>query len=380
MKELRDILDAWADVRRRGERAVLATVVKARGSTYRRPGARMLLRPDGAMVGSIGGGCLEGDVLEKARQVLATGEPRLVAYDMTSDDDIVWGLGLGCNGVVYVLLEALPHGGPADPMAFLDECLTHERVGVLATVFRVEGRRPAHVGDRWMVRADGELWGSTLQDPALLEALRPDVDEARRTGRSTVRTYALPDGEAEVFIEVVQPPVPLVVFGAGHDAIPVVRFAKALGWRVTVVDSRPAYATRDRFPEADEVVLAHPEDVPGRVRLDERTVAVVMTHNYLQDLKLLEVLLPSPVRYLGVLGPRSRTDQLLRDLQAKGRAPAEAQLRRLYSPVGVDIGAETPEEIALSILAEVQAVLTGRPAGLLRDRKGPIHGPPEGTG
>ncbi len=379
MKELRDILDAVVEVRRQGERAALATVVKVRGSTYRRPGARMLLRPDGTMVGSISGGCLEGDILEKARPVLAGGTPRLATYDMTSDDDIVWGLGLGCNGVVYVLIEPLPAGGPADPMAFLDECLSHERVGVMATVFRVEGHLGAHVGDRWMVRGDGQLWGSTLQDPALSEALRPDVDEARQTGRSRVRTYTLPDGEAEVFIEVVQPPVPLVVFGAGHDAIPVVRFAKALGWRVTVVDSRPAYATRDRFPEADEVVLAHPEDVPGSVRLDERTFAVVMTHNYLQDLKLLEVLLPSPVRYLGVLGPRSRTDKLLGDLRAKGRAPSEAQLGRLYSPVGVDIGAETPEEIALSILAEIQAVLAGRSAGLLRDRKGPIHERTEGA-
>ncbi|GBC84454.1 putative xanthine dehydrogenase subunit A [bacterium HR11] len=379
MRELRDILDALTEVRRRGQPAALATVVKVRGSTYRRPGARMLVLPDGTMVGSISGGCLEGDILEKARQVLTTGTPLLVTYDMTSDDDIVWGLGLGCNGVVYVLIEPLPPGGPADPTAFLAECLTHECVGVVATVFRVEGRLAAHVGDRWMVRADGQLWGSSLQDAALIEALRPDADEARRTGRSRVRTYAVPDGAAEVFIEVVQPPVPFVVFGAGHDAIPVVRFAKALGWRVTVVDSRPAYATRERFPEADEVVLAHPEDVPGRVRLDERTVAVVMTHNYLQDLKLLEVLLPSPVRYLGVLGPRSRTDKLLRDLAAKSRMPTEAQLGRLYSPVGVDIGAETPEEIALSILAEIQAVLAGRSAGLLRDRKGPIHERTEGA-
>ncbi|MCS7312111.1 MAG: XdhC family protein [Acidobacteria bacterium] len=379
MKELRDILDAVAEVRRQSQPAALVTVVKAQGSTYRRPGARMIVRPDGTMVGSISGGCLEGDVLEKARQVLVAGTPRLVTYDMTSDDDIVWGLGLGCNGVVHVLIEPLPPGGPADPMAFLEECMTHERVGVMATVFRVGGRLAAHVGDRWMVRADGQLWGSSLQDTALIEGLRPDVDEAYRTGRSKVRTYALPDGEAEVFIEVVQPPVPLVVFGAGHDAIPVVRSAKALGWRVTVVDSRPAYATRDRFPEADEVILAHPEDVPGRIRLDDRTVAVVMTHNYLQDLKLLEVLLPSPVRYLGVLGPRSRTDKLLGDLRAKGRTPTETQLSRLYSPVGVDIGAETPEEIALSILAEIQAVLTGRSAGLLRDRKGPIHERTEGT-
>jgi xanthine/CO dehydrogenase XdhC/CoxF family maturation factor len=379
MKELRDILEAVAEARRQGQLAALATVVKVRGSTYRRPGARMLVMPDGTMVGSISGGCLEGDILEKARQVLATGTPLLVTYDMTSDDDIVWGLGLGCNGVMYVLIEALPSGGPADPVAFLDECVTHERVGVMATVFRVEGCLSARVGDRWMVHADGQPWGDRLRDPVLVEALRPDIDEACRTCRSRVRTYILPDGTAEVFIEVIQPPVPFIVFGAGHDAIPVVRLAKALGWRVTVVDSRPAYATRERFPEADEVVLAHPEDVPQRVRLDDRTVAVVMTHNYLQDLKLLEVLLPSPVRYLGVLGPRSRTDRLLRDLQAKGRPPTAAQLERLYSPVGVDIGAETPEEIALSILAEVQAVRTGRSAGLLRDRRGPIHERIEGA-
>lgn len=209
---------------------------------------------------------------------------------------------------------------------------------------------------------------------------------------------SLPTGKAEVFIEVIQPPVPLMIFGAGHDAVPLVRLAQELGWYVTLVDSRQADGTRERFPSADEVVLVRPEGISDseallrlrkhgalakrhevqqqsadRLRVNNRTMAVIMTHNYLHNLELLKILLPSPVRYLGILGPKSRTGKLLQDLQEQGITPSEQQLQRLYSPVGLNIGADTPEEIALSIVAEIQAVLGDRSGGSLRNYQGPIH-------
>ncbi|MGH9916297.1 MAG: XdhC family protein, partial [Pyrinomonadaceae bacterium] len=175
------------------------------------------------------------------------------------------------------------------------------------------------------------------------------------------------------FIESIQPPVPLLVFGAGYDAVPLVQIAKELGWYVTLVDGRPDFATQAKFPAADAFIITRPEDVAERVQIDRKTMAVVMTHNYLDDYQLLETLLPSPARYIGLLGPKRRTEQLLYELKKNGTAVTDEQLNRLYGPVGIDIGADAPEEIAVAILAEIKTVLADRSAGLSRDRKEPLH-------
>lgn len=199
--------------------------------------------------------------------------------------------------------------------------------------------------------------------------LAADCFEASDEMSARHRTYSF----GEVFIECILPSVPLVVFGGGHDAAPLVRFAKELGWHVTLVDHRTVTSTREQFATADEIIVARPESAALRVPIDSRTVAVVMTHNYSHDLQLLEFLLRSSASYVGVLGPRARTDELLQDLANNGVAPGAQALERLYAPVGVDIGAETPEEIALSIIAEIRAAMAGRTGGLLRDQEGSIH-------
>jgi xanthine/CO dehydrogenase XdhC/CoxF family maturation factor len=372
MKELQDIVAGFEKVKTSGKIAAIATLVKASGSTYRRPGARMLMTSEGQMVGSLSGGCLEGDVFEQAQEVMTSGKPIVVQYDTMSDEDIIWGLGLGCNGIVQILIERLEEESPLNHLAFLTECLHRRQVGVLATVFHVEGQVKAQVGTRLMVYPDGTL-KSDIEDTDLVAQIRDDVGKALGESRSEVKAYPLLTGKAEVFIEVIQPPVPLMIFGAGHDAIPLVRLAQELGWYVTVVDSRQADATRERFPSADEVILSRPESIGDRIGLNNRTVAVVMTHNYLHDLEILKTLLPSPVRYLGILGPKSRTEKLFQDLQEQGITPTENQLQHLYSPVGLDIGADTPEEIALSIVAEIQGVLANHSGGSLRNKLGPIH-------
>lgn len=372
MKEIQAIVEALDGVERQSGIAALATVVNAKGSTYRRPGARMLIAQSGWMVGTISGGCLEGDVFERAQQVILSGETTVVKYDTTSGEDIVWGLGLGCNGVVQVLIERLDPQNKLSPLAFLAECFRCRQPGVLATVFNVEGQTRVKVGSRVMLHQDNTVT-SEIEDSHLTPAVIDDAQIALRDGRSTVKTYQLSAGSAEVLIEAIQPPTPLVIFGAGHDAVPVARFAKELGWHVTVVDSRPAYATPERFPLADDVILTRPEAAHDRVTVNHRTVAVVMTHNYFHDRELLRTLLPSPLRYLGLLGPKSRTERLLQELREAGIIPTHEQLCRLHGPIGVDIGADTPEEIAVSIVAEIRAVMANRSGGFLRNRKEPIH-------
>jgi xanthine/CO dehydrogenase XdhC/CoxF family maturation factor len=372
MKELQDIVAAFKKVEGGGTVAALATLVKAQGSTYRRPGARMLMTSQGQMVGSLSGGCLEGDVFEQAQAVMTSGKPIVVQYDTTSDEDIIWGLGLGCNGIVQILLERLEQESPFNHLAFLTECLRLRQVGVLATVFHVEGQVEAQVGTRLMINPDGTL-NSDIENADLVAQVRDDAWKAFEDSRSQVKAYPLPTGKAEVFIEVIQPPVPLMIFGAGHDAVPLVRLGQELGWYVTVVDTRKIETTRERFQSANEVILSRPETLEERIHVNNRTMAVVMTHNYLHDLELLKTLLPSPAGYLGILGPKSRTKKLLQDLQEQGITPTEKQLQRLYSPVGLDIGADTPEEIALSIVAEIQAVLANHSGDSLRNKQSPIH-------
>ncbi len=369
MHELTTIIETLEALKSTGEPAVLATVVKTRGSTYRRPGARLLLTPDGQTTGMVSGGCLENDVLEHAEGVLATAEPTLVTYDTLSKDDIVWGL--GCQGVVHVLIERVdPQHAPY--LTFLADCLRRRQTGLLATVFAVQGHCRTPLGARLMLTQDASVT-TNIDDPPLARAITDAAQSALAAGHSSVNTFSVAAGRVEVFLEVVQPPTSLVIFGAGPDAIPLVRLAKELGWEVTVVDQRPAYATRKRFPMADRVVLSLPASIHEHVSLHALTVAVLMTHHYLHDQELLRILLPSPVRYLGMLGPKDRTERLLQAVHSAGLEPTAEALQRLYAPVGIDLGAETPEEVALAIVVEIQSVLTERSGGSLRDREGPIH-------
>jgi xanthine/CO dehydrogenase XdhC/CoxF family maturation factor len=352
---------------------VLATVVKVTGSAYRRPGARMIFPLDAAPAGVISGGCLEGDLAERVGTVLDSGEPRIQVYDMRSPDDIIWGLGLGCNGEIRVLLEPLTPQTDPEQMAFLAECREQRRPGVMATMFEVPGGPPPTVGERLMLREDGTRSGS-LSTAEFVPRVLDDARSCLESGSSSVRLYEAGSIRAEALIEYLAPPVTLLVFGAGSDARPLVRMAKELGWEVTVLDNRAGHAQPEKFPEADSVrVVEFDKLAQAGLRLDRRTPAVVMTHHFLHDLELLAYLLPHPICYLGLLGPSKRTENLLRELEPRGVKPDPQQLLQLHGPVGLDIGAETPEEIALAIVAEIQAALSGRGGGFLKDRAAPLH-------
>lgn len=369
MKELEKIVYEALRARASGKAAALATVVSIEGSGYRLPGARMLIVDGRWVAGSISGGCLEDDVVLRARDAIAKNEAIIAVYDTTHDDDIVFGVGLGCKGIVTLLIEPLKQGGPVDFIAFAKTCLEARKPGLVATVARAEGSIDATAGMR-VVMSDGNRH-SDVADSGL-ETQIANALEALDEGTALVALRTA-NGSALVFLERIEPAIPLVVFGAGHDAMPVVRLAKELGWHVTLVDHRPAYGNRERFPDADSIVLGSPREAAPHVALDSDTVALVMTHNYLRDMEWVRTLLPSPARYVGLLGPRKRTDSLLADLKEKGFEPSPEQLARLYAPVGLDIGSEGPAEVAMSILAEIQAVLTDHNGGHLRARKQPIH-------
>lgn len=372
--ELLEVLSAVERLAARAERAALATVVSVRGSTYRRPGARLLVPEHGGWVGSISGGCLEDDVAEVGRGVIEAGEPRTVAYDLTADDEAVWGWGLGCNGAIEVFVE--PAGRAAEVAAPLRRALEQDRPVGLVTVLEAAGAA-VEPGARIVVHPDGRTEGSVGSaevDRVLAEA----AVAALRDGGTEVRALATSAGEVRAFVEVLEPAPRLLVCGAGHDAIPVVAFARSLGWTPIVVDDRKRFLSRDRFPEAAGFVhVERPEEAARGAGTDRRTFVVVMSHNYLRDLGYLSSFLGTGVPYIGCLGPRRRLDRLLGDLERRGIRPSAEDRAAIHGPAGLDLGAEGPEEIAWAIVAELLAVRRGRGGGPLRERAGPIHDRPE---
>jgi xanthine dehydrogenase accessory factor len=384
MNEVRALVEAFDEANKRGEQCALATVVSVEGSSYRRPGARMMVCEGGASAGTISAGCLEDDVIEHAKRVIKAGEALLVEYDTTStSDELAWGLGLGCNGIVRVLVEPLAPGS-LYVEALRRSCGANAAPILVATVYQHMSSESAtdapriETGARLLINEDGSVDREKLSGhaAAMLES------ELRALPRGEMRSATsvsdADGGAVKVFLEPLLPPVPLVIFGAGHDALPVVELARGLGWQTEVVDPQARPVSRSRFAIADRVILSRPEEAGLHVRITPRTLTLLMSHNYSHDLELLRFLLASPARYIGVMGPRKRTERMLCQLEA-GEDVArleEVDPARLYSPAGLDIGANSPAEIALSIIAEMRAALDGRRGGMLRERRGSIHANP----
>jgi xanthine dehydrogenase accessory factor len=370
MSEIADVLAAIDSLGRRGERMALVTIVGARGSTYRRPGARLLVPEHGEPIGNISGGCLEGGVADVAKAVIASGEPRLASFDLTADDDVVWGFGLGCNGAIDVLVE------PADKAAALTgalrKALEEERLLAVVTVLD-SGVMDVERGSRVLVHPDGAREGS-LGDGGTDRAVTGRALARLSMGESATEELTLPGGRIRAFFEIHEPVPRLLVCGAGHDAIPLVRFAASLGWKPVVVDDREAFLNRERFPEAAGFVhVGSSKDAAQIAGVDGRTYVVVMSHKYVRDRDYLRSFLETEAAYIGMLGPRARLERLLADLREEGVHPTSLDLAKVHGPAGLDIGSEGPDQIAWAIVAEVLAVRRGRSGGFLRDRAGPIH-------
>jgi xanthine dehydrogenase accessory factor len=371
VSEITDVLTAIGSLSASGQRMALATIVAVRGSTYRRPGARLLVPEEGAPIGNISGGCLEGDVADMARLVMEEGRARLAGWDLTADDDAVWGLGLGCNGAIEVFIE--PADRAVEAARALRTALEEERPISLVTVIESEQPEAIAPGARLIVMPDGAVEGSLGRSDVDAEAIAA-ARELLTTERSEIRTLA--EG-IRAFVEILDPPLRLVICGAGHDAVPLVRAASHLGWNVTVVDDRPGFLNRERFPEAHGFAsVDDPSEVAEAITIDARTFVVVMTHNFLRDKAYLRGLLTTDARYLAMLGPAARSQRLLMELEEEGTPITEERRSRIHGPAGLDLGAEGPEEIAQAIIGEIVAVRRGRDGGFLKERPTPIHDRP----
>lgn len=367
MKEIQNILKKAGELSD-GEKAILATVVDVVGSGYRRPGARMLIDENGYSIGTVSGGCLEADVLERAKKVLETGEPTVITYDTTKDENSVFGLSMGCRGIVRILLE--PHEKENILLGTLEEVFELRVRQFIGTI--ISSNKNFFVGGRIFYSDFDQFYFKNL--PKIVENYKQLKDDCVefyiQNGSPEMREYKIGEIVFEIFFENINPPLNLLIFGAGYDSIPLIKFAKEIGWRVTAIDHRPAFANTERLSDADEIIVSNSEDLNEQLFLDENSVAVIMTHNYERDRNILRRLLISNFRYVGALGPKKRTEKLLAEI---GENFSAEQLEKLYAPVGLDIGADSPEAIALAITAEIQSVLKNRNGGFLRERNGSIY-------
>jgi xanthine/CO dehydrogenase XdhC/CoxF family maturation factor len=349
----------------------LATVVKVDGSAYRHSGARMLIFSDGRRIGSISGGCLEADVVERARTVVRERH----AHSMTFDTRTVEGrlmYDLGCNGAVTILIEPLADPRVSSALAALNQCAQNRRFGVLATVFRADDE--SHVGDRILITSsDGAIVLNSLAQEDLA-AMEEDLCLWSPLYAAESKTYSVGGENIEVLIDSVVPPIQLIIAGAGEDVKPVARLGETLGWQVSIGDPRGSLLTPDRFPPPARLMTGQPSGILAATTLDTLTAVVLMSHNYSLDLEWLEALARVEIPYIGLLGPRRRSRQLLKDLESSGTT---IDPERVYSPVGLDIGSEAPAEVALAVVAEIQAVMRSTNGGHLRDRAGALHGSPQ---
>jgi len=355
--ETREVLDRLAELRRKGVKAALATVVRVRGSAYRHEGAKMLVAEDGSTTGNVSGGCLEQDVREVALQAIRTGRAELRNYCSSADEIEAWDLGVGCEGQVDVFVEPAGEARPRE-RALLEE----RNPFAVATIV---GMRDVGCGMRLIVTRD-RIEGTLGQAPLDAQA----AARARELlGSENAGLHEI--AGRSVFIDVFLPPPQLVLFGAGEDARPLARFASDVGFRVVVVDRRPGLLLAERFPSAARLVQSDATELPERLALDEASYAIVMTHNFADDQAYLRALLRAPVSYIGMLGPRQRTERIVRTLSAEG--PLDES--RVYGPVGLDIGTDGAEQVALSVIAEILGLRSGRRARSLRERRAPIHAP-----
>lgn len=331
----------------RGEPLVLATVAQTLGSTYRKAGAQMLIAGDGRVAGLLSGGCLEADLMERARTVLQTGEPATVHYDTRSSDDVIWGIGLGCEGAMTILLSRLERANDYQPFKFASRCRFDQTEASFAVVTQSSNPKFALGAAYW-------TQNKHLVPASVAAAM--DVATPRGAGPSS----KVVDAEDATFLVVpIELPPRLLLLGAGPDAMPLVEIAGLMNWQVTVLDHRPAYAVAERFPRARRVALKLSTELPQELRAGQYDAAVVMSHHLVSDQAYLAALADSSIPYVGLLGPAPRRIRLLHEIGDQ----AARLSGRLYGPIGLDIGARSPETIALAIVAEIQAVMAGRDGG-----------------
>ena len=373
MKELQEIIKKYDVASQKNIKSALVTVVHLDGSSYRRPGARMLVNDDGRITGAISGGCLEGDALKKALFAISEQKNTLFTYDTSKEDDSEMGIHLGCEGLIQVLFESIDSEKEENPIQLLSKALAVRQKAVLVTLFDLNNNQNVQHGTCLLLEENGTLSGKIpLQQ--FEDAVLKDITDVMQNGESVFKQYKSGDVSVTAFFEFLYPPVSLVVLGAGNDAIPLMKFADVLGWDFRIVDRRDTHANKERYPTASQILVANPDVALEHLAYDNRTFFVLVTHSYKCDYYMLKSLCAAAVPYIGILGPKKKLHRMLEEIQHNEGIHLNAdKVATIYGPTGLDIGAETPEEIALSIIAEIQAVLTGKMGGMLKTKNEVIH-------
>jgi len=363
--DLRETFDQLDELKRHERRVAMATLVSTKGTTPRKEGAKMWVGEDGRIRGSVTiGGCVDAQVLAESDAVLRAAAPTLLSLSL--GDEEAWDLGLTCGGAVDVLIEPVQLDDPADPVVRAYDVIRSEaQAGRRAVAVVPLGVSGAARPRRLVVREDGSTAGTLGDAQVDAAAVAHALDAMARSASRSMQIDA-GDRRATLFFELHGPATTLVIFGAGHVAVPLVRFAKGLGWTTVLVDARERYATRERFPDADDIRIGALGEIAAQMRYDASTVVVVVAHDYKFELPVLRAVLAQHPAYIGLLGNRRRGRALLDFLAADGFDAAS--LARIHVPVGLDIGARTAPEIALAALAEAVAVRNGRPGTALRAR------------
>lgn len=372
MRELETILSSYSDLKSKNIKCVLATVVHVEGSSYRRAGARMLVDEYGNITGAISGGCLEGDALKKALFALEKQENKLITYDTSDEDDAVVGAQLGCNGIIQVMFEPIDHGNGSNACELLKLTLETEVPSVVCIGFDLDSTQ-SQMGTVLVSNGTNQQVTGAMENEVLI-AIKEKHHEILENEKSGFYQIDSKSGMSHLFMEYHPTPVQLVLVGAGNDAQILAQQAAILGWNVIVTDGRPTYANTSRFAGACQVVVTKPEETLKNIRLDHRTFFVLMSHNYNYDISVLKLLLGrSELPYIGILGPLKKYERMLNELADEGIEVSQDDLEKIHAPVGLEIGAETPAEIGLSILAEIQSVLTKKTPMPLKQKRNPIH-------
>ncbi|MDI5894925.1 XdhC family protein [Flavobacterium algoritolerans] len=373
MKELQEIIKKYDVASQKNIKSALVTVVHLDGSSYRRPGARMLVNDDGRITGAISGGCLEGDALKKALFAISEQKNTLFTYDTSKEDDSEMGIHLGCEGLIQVLFESIDSKKEENPIQLLSKALAVRQKAVLVTLFDLNNNQNVQHGTCLLLEENGTLSGKIpLQQ--FEDVVLKDITDVMQNGESVFKQYRSGDVSVTAFFEFLHPPVSLVVLGAGNDAIPLMKFADVLGWDFRIVDRRDTHANKERYPTASQILVANPDVALEHLAYDNRTFFVLVTHSYKCDYYMLKSLCAAAVPYIGILGPKKKLHRMLEEIQHnEGIHLNTDKVATIYGPTGLDIGAETPEEIALSIIAEIQAVLTGKMGGMLKTKNEVIH-------
>ncbi|MCK5368745.1 MAG: XdhC family protein [Cyclobacteriaceae bacterium] len=368
MKEIRTIVENLKIANSKGLKAALATVVKVYGSSYRRPGARMLIREDGFWFGSVSGGCLEGDVISKAKEVMKTGKSQLFKYDTRQNAKNAFGMGYGCNGLLEILIEPIDYNENNQSLSILNHLLTVQGLQGLSTIYYSEDDEITTLGERYHSNGTG-----FIRNAALAQLVENDLKTAIEANETLSKTYKIDSKKVKVLHEVFQPKLNILIYGAVFHVIPFMRIANELGYNVHVTDSFDPIQPVWNFPNSDEITIMDEAEVNVLIENTPNLAVVFLTHNFFYIKEELPKVLKSDAPYIGILGSRKKTQKILREAEVNDDNYSTSELAKIHYPIGLDIGANTPEEIALSIIAEIRAFFSNKTGESLKKSDGFIH-------